>query len=109
MWPAERGAVWERRQAIITELRHELCTNPLRMRDLLTCACAVDMGEEVHVYPASPDLRELMCESAKLIIGYQWVWDIQMTKFFQLQHWNKIPTEVCHTSVGIGYSYIIFS
>ena len=43
----------------------------------------------------SPDLSAMMCDTADFISRYQWVWDVQMTKFFQTEHWNKIPSDVC--------------
>ena len=43
---------------------------------------------------APPDLSSLIAESAKFICDYQWVWDIQMTQFFQRHHWENIPPEV---------------
>ena len=42
----------------------------------------------------SPELADIMCDTAGFISRYQWVWDVQMTKFFQMQHWNRIPSEV---------------
>ena len=41
-----------------------------------------------------PDLGTLMRESSKFIVEYRWVWDLQVTRFFQLQWWQKIPSEV---------------
>ena len=70
----------------------QLCTHILRMR-ALHCACVLNMCDE-GVFSSSEDLKELMRERSKFISRYQWIWDVQMTKFFQQKYWNNIPTEV---------------
>ena len=63
------------------------------MRALPYCACVFNMCEE-GVFSSSEDLKEVMRERSKFISRYQWIWDVQMTKFFQQKYWNNIPTEV---------------
>ncbi|CAI8016002.1 hypothetical protein GBAR_LOCUS9871 [Geodia barretti] len=41
----------------------------------------------------SPELADTMCDTAEFISRYQWVWDVQMTRLFQMKHWNRIPSE----------------
>ena len=44
--------------------------------------------------PAPPDLAELMRSIVKFVSEYQWVYDVQVTRFFELRWWEKIPEEV---------------
>ena len=71
----------------------------------------VDMLHHVcaSVYCTTTDLPSLISESAKFICDYQWVWDIQMTKFFQQRHWENIPTEVLSYIFENGNCTFFFS
>ena len=88
--------------------KYPTCTHALRTTVAVVCACVYSKSwmerysDEEAVYFPSPDLAAMMCESAEFISRYQWIWDVQMTKFFQLQHWNKIPSEVCTLMQCIG-------
>ena len=55
---------------------------------------ATSSAGETTPYSVTPDLSTFISEGSEFIGRHQWVWDVQMTQFFQLQHWNKIPTEV---------------
>ena len=79
-------------------------TRVLRMRGIYAHAWGFkgDMESKSDleaVLCSSGDLTAMMCDAADFISRYQWIWDVQMTKFFQLQHWNKIPSEVCFYTI----------
>lgn len=68
------------------------CAEYLRVREV---SKVMESKSDLEaVLCSSGDLTAMMCDAADFISRYQWIWDVQMTKFFQLQHWNKIPSEV---------------
>ena len=62
-----------------------------------TCYCyfsGMATAGSVWHSTAPPDLAELMRSIVQFASEHQWVYDVQMTRFFELRWWEEIPKEV---------------